>query len=830
MTTGASFSAYAPMNTGDFQLTVIAKVTEEFLEAVRDRKSEPPEALIDEFAAKYPKIAGHVRDLFPALVGLEKVAKHSEKAANIARDNTEFPVFNDYRIIREIGRGGMGIVYEAHQISLDRKVALKILSLDPQSNPDFVERFRREAQIAASLHHSNIVPVYEVGCENGYYFFTMQFIRGVNLSDLCRPTSSTNVNAGTIPLFKNSTDDESTKQIRTVATALKIESPTSKRPQQESERDQRKTNRSIDQKTIARIGSQIADALDHIHCQGIVHRDIKPSNILLDENGTAWLTDWGLVKSGFSELTQTGDLFGSLPYMSPERFKGQSDAQSDIYSLGATLYELLTLRRMFEVKDHPQLISTIIHDHPPAPSEVVDGVDKDFDNVVMKAIEKEPALRYSTAVQFSTDLRNIIVGRPVSVRKLSVVENLMRWCRNNPAKAGLTMGLVLTLMLATVTISALMAIHQKNAAELAREGERKSEASLDVFFGSFFPESGPDVGARMDPVYRQAMDDAVADIIEDANKDSVVVGKLFIKLGWIYFNQERYDQALLVFRHAFERIRDDKAYGIRDKTALQALDKIGMVLMRLDRFEESETTLKRAFKLQSELLGPEHPATIHSLAKLGDLYAYTGDFERAIALTQQVMEIRDDPSRRDFKFVQTSQNGLALLFIQLGEPEQAIVLLEKVVAFREQNNQKNIGASINMYNLARAYQIVGRLDEAMKMVDKSIQIRLENAETESDRVACAKALKAAIVRDQGELDVANRLFSDLWQVVESAASENTKALIFLDWGLCLKELARYDQAMAKLDTAHSILAKTRTNKNYYTRLAALAIQEICELD
>jgi serine/threonine protein kinase len=287
----------------------------------------------------------------------------------------------DFRILREVGRGGMGIVFEAEQESLGRHVALKVLPAHALLNPRHLQRFLREARSATKLHHTNIVPVFGVGEENGLHYYVWQFIAGSGLHEVIAELKRLKP-AGWLPAEAEADASPSpTQSLRQVARSLLTGqfAAASAEVTAESGRSNGQpaagppeaavsaalsgsailsgSGRNL-AKAVARVGLQVAEALAYAHGQGVLHRDIKPSNLLLDVQGTVWVTDFGLAKAmaDTDGLTHSGDVLGTLRHMAPERFRGQADARSDLNALGLTLYELLTLRPAFDQEDRDRLI------------------------------------------------------------------------------------------------------------------------------------------------------------------------------------------------------------------------------------------------------------------------------------------------------------------------------------------------------------------------------------------------------------------------------------------------------------------------------------------
>ena len=308
---------------------------------------------VESFARRYPHQAERIRRILPTLEILAELEDgNSIMSGTLPRvdqsDEVE-GVLGDFRIKREIGRGGMGVVYEAEQISIGRKVALKILPFAAVFDERRLQRFKNEAQAAGMLRHPNIVGVYSVGTERGVYYYAMELIEGRNLAQVIESLYD---EPGIVDGLENARFDPSNRNSQNVESSS---AAFDTRPIAGlSTRGSGSGHRLEFFQSVARLGVQAAEALEHGHQIGIVHRDIKPSNLLVDSKGHLWVTDFGLATTQSGQnVTITGDLVGTLRYMSPEQALANRviiDHRSDIYSLGATLYELLTLRPMFAGK------------------------------------------------------------------------------------------------------------------------------------------------------------------------------------------------------------------------------------------------------------------------------------------------------------------------------------------------------------------------------------------------------------------------------------------------------------------------------------------------
>ncbi|MCE9566630.1 MAG: serine/threonine protein kinase [Planctomycetes bacterium] len=406
-------------------------LAEEFADQLR--RGEHPS--VSDYATTHPEHAEQLRELLPAVAQMEFL-KRFRRATNPS-DKASMPDrFGDFRIIRELGRGGMGVVFEAVQESLGRPVALKVLSSHAQFEMTKRERFVREAHAAANLHHTNIVPVFGVGEQEGLPYYVMQLIRGDGL----------NVVAQRWRRERGKSVDSAGSTVASHKTA-KIRKP-SRNGADSPDASEHKYG---DWLFIAEIGFQAADALHYAHRQGVLHRDVKPANLLLDPAGRVWVADFGLAKIVEREgLTASGEILGTLQYLPPESLAGNADARSDVYGLGATLYELLTLESPYSADTPAQLLKLVADTDPISPRKLNPDIPRDLETIVMKAMARDPGRRYSSAREMARDLQAFIDDRPIKARRQSALGRGWRWCRRNPAVALLTANMVAALVLAGV--------------------------------------------------------------------------------------------------------------------------------------------------------------------------------------------------------------------------------------------------------------------------------------------------------------------------------------------------------------------------------------------
>lgn len=365
----------------------------------------------------------------------------------------------DFEIIRELGRGGMGVVYEAKQKSLNRRVALKVLSQGPGLTTRAVTRFKREAEAAARLQHTNIVPIYSTGEENRLPYYAMELIDGPSLDQVIRQMregSSAALPRGftdTTEVGPPAPEEPPAWVAETIGfTAHATDSPTESASNKASITSDSSPGGGDYFDNVARMLAEVAGALEHAHEHGVIHRDIKPSNLLLAPDGRLSVNDFGLARVLEQPgMTISGEFVGSPLYMSPEQITAGRlplDHRTDIYSLGATLYEFLTLKPPFSGQQRDQIFSQIIHKEPVPPRTINKRIPLDLQTICLKAMEKDPDRRYQTAANLADDLRCYVNGLAISARRTGPVGHLIRWAQRHRALSGALSAVMVLLMIA----------------------------------------------------------------------------------------------------------------------------------------------------------------------------------------------------------------------------------------------------------------------------------------------------------------------------------------------------------------------------------------------
>jgi serine/threonine protein kinase len=453
-----------------------------------------------EWLARYPELGPALRDCLDGL-GLIRDAAASISVPRSAGSDARVGVqagtpIGDFHIIREIGRGGMGIIYEATQLSLGRRVALKVLPFAAGLDNKFLQRFRLESQAAAQLHHNNIVPVFGVGCDRGVHFYAMQLIDGVSLDrvirllrreDEARSPGAASTDPPTAQVWSDlashaHADDIPTGSIASTTVADRGDAMEQTLASVTGDLSTRQTKvRPKAYRAVARLMEQAADALEYSHQQGIIHRDIKPANLLVDKQRHLWITDFGLAHLHDEQnLTRTGELLGTILYASPEQVSGQRvliDQRTDLYSLGATFYELLTLRPVFSGSTRHALLQQVLTEEPVRPRTLDHNIPPELETIVLKLLSKTPAERYNSAQELVDDLRRFLRDEPIIARPPTLRDRMRKWGRRHPAYVGAAvLVMFVVLLLSGISNWFIAKANSRTHAALAAEQLRAEEA------------------------------------------------------------------------------------------------------------------------------------------------------------------------------------------------------------------------------------------------------------------------------------------------------------------------------------------------------------------
>jgi len=515
----------------------VLEVVQEYLAELERGRSPSRE----KYLARYPELTQAVRDCLDGLEmvrgGLSNSQGKSISGGMPGPRIQERPPksLGDFLIVREIARGGMGVVYEAVQQSLGRRVALKVLPFAATFDSRQLQRFKNEAQAAALLHHTHIVPIYAVGSDRGVHFYAMQLIEGQSLAAVIRqmreqaglvrekapPPASDQLlgehprqtesqvstrlfrgeEAGAAPrspLPSEGTLPPAGKAAEANPPAATPAFPTPDRTGLQSTQTQQKVptatvtggtmtgtvspqHRPSFFRKVARLMVQAADALDHAHQLGVVHRDIKPGNLMINATGELWVTDFGLAMfQTETGLTRSGDLLGTFRYMSPEQASGKRavlDHRTDVYSLGATFYELLSLEPVFAGETRAELLYQILHEEPRPLRTWNKAIPIELEIIILKALAKNPEERYATAGDMAADVRRFLDHEPILARPPSVWERLKKWSRRHPGAVSTAAVLLGVIFLGSLFSTAMIANAQRTtAAALDRERLRANEA------------------------------------------------------------------------------------------------------------------------------------------------------------------------------------------------------------------------------------------------------------------------------------------------------------------------------------------------------------------
>jgi serine/threonine protein kinase/tetratricopeptide (TPR) repeat protein len=725
---------------------LIAEVVAE----ITDRLQAGQPVDVEAYVARCPEAAERIRRLVPALEVLEGLKEAPAPEEGDAPDEALTGTLGDFRLVREIGRGGMGVVYEAQQISLGRRVALKVLPFAAMMDPRQLARFRNEAHAAASLQHQGIVPVHFVGCERGVHYYAMQLIDGRPLSaviaELRRLAAA---GAAGPPQAAPPPGGEPTVPHRP-----------GQRPPAPAGGDtvplaglltERSARGGACWRAAARLGEQAALALQHAHDMGVLHRDVKPGNLLLDGRGNLWVTDFGLARvQSEASLTLSGDLVGTLRYMSPEQALARRvviDQRTDVYSLGATLYELLTLRPAFEGKDRQELLRQIAFEEPRPPRKVDPAVPAELETIVLKALEKNPADRYPTAEALADDLRRYRTNQPIRARRPSLVQRARNVARRHPgvtvtAAVALVAGLLLGI--AGLAVNNWMVRQEKvrtqDALDRAEQEKAIAQAVRDFLRNKLLAQADPraqasalrraggkSAGVKPNPTIRELLDRAASELAPDRIEGQfpgqpLVQAELLKTIGEAYGGIGDYGPAISHLKRARDLQARELAANHPD--TLATTTSLARAYLDAGKAEEAARLFELVRDRRGETLGPDHPDTLESMNDLARCYFRLGQHAKVLALRQDIFRRRKSSLGPDHPDTLASMGQLANSYAAVGRVHEALRLHQETLALRKIKLGEDDPYTLqSMNNLANCHAALGQYDEALRLHQETLERR-----------------------------------------------------------------------------------------------------------
>ena len=711
-------------DTADREL-LFGEITDQILTDLRAGR-QPDLAAI---AERYPALASELDDHAAQLAAILQ-ADAPAGADDMPRR------IGDFCLLREVGRGGMGIVYEAEQLSTGRRAALKVLPGAALLDPVRCQRFQHEAQAAARLKHPHVVPVLAVNAEGTLPYYAMQFIDGpsvaVVVQERRKPAGPTD------PDFF---------------------------------------------RTATRWGAQAASALHYAHEEGVIHRDVKPANLLVDGKGAVWVADFGLARlRGEVALTATGDTVGTLRYMSPEQaqgVRGVADHRVDIYALGATLYELLTLEPVVPGEDREELLRRLLNDEPRPPRALQPAIPHDLETVVLKALRKDPAERYATAQELADDLERVLAGHPVQARLPTRRELARRWARRHAVRLAIAGGILVLLSVILAVSTALTgrayAEANRNAAEAKRNQDEAKRNQDEAKLAQLVAERKQEYAERSRAVARRAVDQVLTGVIRDwlegdtelepiqhhlleqllaccqelANEDPtdtearLRVAEARHHAGAILLRLGRYEPALTSQQQALDELaRLDPAPAAHRFLRARCLNSAGGSLYFLGHQARAEQNLREAIALVDGLRTADPKNTEYryqASVLLGNLafrvrtdsarYAEALDlYDRAVGLVKGLLT--EDPNHlRALSQLSYMRGGQAMLHGRLNRARpaedaarEAVDTARRLVKERPADRLYRDLLAGSLYTLAGQLTDVRRDAEALPLAEESIQI------------------------------------------------------------------------------------------------------------
>ncbi len=701
----------------------------------------------------------------------------------------------DFEILGELGRGGMGVVYEARQISLNRRVALKVLPPGLGLTQDARIRFEREAQAAARLHHTNIVSVHAIGEQDGHHFYAMELVDGGPLSRILDDLKGGRASAPW----------DQTMTVR--PSAPKSEPAPGSSPEASSSGITTTGGRDWFD-TVARLVADVADALEYAHASGVIHRDIKPGNLLLSRDGRLSIADFGLARVAQEPgMTMSGSLIGTPAYMSPEQIAAgrmKLDHRTDVYSLGAVLYEMLTLERPFPGESREEIITGILTKEPRPPKRVNARVPLDLETICLKAMEKDPDRRYASAAEMAADLRSYLQRGLIMARRAGAWRRIRKLLRRHPVAAVSSCAVVLLLAVSGLAWMASRQLAEEAARRAVadslyemsqgryREGLRRVDSALAI---SPFLSDARLVRARLLIKLNRAREAAQeAEALLEENPDEwtahLVLAAAARGAEGIRSGTSIDDHIRVVEAHA---PKTAEAYYLRslvadtDTKAVELLDRaLDLDPGHADALLERSRRFNDLHRFQEALadcdrLLAARPRSAQARRQKSEIHSHHGDKDKALQETNRALEL--DPEDTDSLLARADAHETR------GRTEEALADINRVIALDP--------ASAEGYSRrSRFYDNRGRYDEARTDLEKALELNPEDVSAYSSLLW--------MHRRRGETNESLAVLGHLENASASWTDSRARSRAHLTLAEEYQGLGEYERSLAHADKAAAL--------------------------
>ncbi len=638
--------------------------------------------------------------------------------------------FTGYQLIREIHRGGQGVVYQAIQKSTKRKVAIKVMKEGPFASTADRGRFEREVQVLAQLQHPNIVAIHDTGVAAGHQYFVMDYISGQPL------------------------DVHMAGGQRGVEETL-------------------------------RLFAAICDAVNAAHVRGVIHRDLKPGNIRIDGNSEPHILDFGLAKlpagsADASMMTMTGAFVGSPPWASPEQAEGilsNIDTRTDVYSLGVILFQMLTGKLPYDVTGSMrEVLARIQIAEPNRPSAIRRGLNDEVDTIILKCLAKERERRYQMAGELARDVRHYLAGDPIEAKRDSIRYVLFKQLRRFRLAATIAAGFVLVVTVGFITSLTLW--RQAEYAQLNEGRQRKVAEAVNTFLQEMLSSANPDKLLGPDVTVRTALD-AAANRVDQGSLRNEPETEAAVRstIGSTYCALGLYEPAEAQLRNALE-IRE-RLFGKEEVEVARALEDLAWLMVQKRDFATAESLLRRALLIRERMLGEDHPDVAATLASVAWTLQWQGDFRTAESLLRQALTSLRRHLGNDHVNVARSLNYLGTVLLNRDEYDEAERLFREALAIRRRLlGDEHPDVNISRSNLAMVLQKKGSYDEAESGLREALSQNVTILPREHRNIATSHNRLAMSLQEKGNDDEAERLYLEALAIArKSPGGQGTEAEI-----------------------------------------------------